>query len=94
MKISVFSLIDAQNNSERGDGCGWRKTGNNIKYQRSVIKKYTDKKYKFYSLSFDLEFPHDGDYVKVSMNIPYSYSRLIHHLKICSQIVKKSNESE
>jgi hypothetical protein len=57
--------------------------GNNIKYERSAIKKYSDKKFKFYSLSFELIFKHEGDYVKVAMNIPYSYSRLIYHLNIC-----------
>jgi hypothetical protein len=85
MKISLFSLINAQNNK----GNGWSKTGRNIKYERSSIKKTNDPKYKFYSLSFMVEFQHDHDYVCLAMNIPYSYTRLVHHIKLCSEIVNR-----
>lgn len=62
--------------------------GNNIKYERSCIKKNGDKKFKFYCLTFELQFGHEGDYVKVAMNIPYSYSRLIYHMNILAQRAK------
>lgn len=79
MKVAVFSLIDAQANN----GEGWRKMGNNIKYERSCIRKRSDKKFKFYSLSFEMCFQHHNDFLCLAMNVPYSYSRLIHHLRIC-----------
>jgi hypothetical protein len=80
MKISAFSLIDAHKNN----GNGWTKIGNNIKYSKSNFKHQTNTNLKFYALSFNLEFRHDNDYVCLALNTPYSYSRLIHHIKICS----------
>lgn len=50
MKITVFSLKDA----EKNNGNGWSKQGNNIKYEKSIIRKFNDKKFKFYSLSFEM----------------------------------------
>jgi hypothetical protein len=88
LKISQFSLIDAKNNS----GNGWRKVGKNIRYAKSSIQKQSDEKTKFYSLTFEVEFMHEEDYVCLAMNTPYSYTRLIHHMKICSQIVETRNE--
>lgn len=50
MKISMFSL----KNAEKNNGNGWSKIGNNITYEKSGIRKYSDKKFKFFSLSFDI----------------------------------------
>lgn len=83
MKISIFS----RNKAIRNNGAGWFKLGNNIRYEKSEIKKASDKKYKFYSLTFKLTFEYDNDYISIAMNPPYTYSRLIHHLKICETIV-------
>ena len=79
MKISVFSLVDAKNNG----GNGWRKMGTNVRYERSPIRKYFDKKFKFYSLTFDLKFQHENDYLQIAMSMPYSYSRLAYNLRKC-----------
>jgi hypothetical protein len=82
-------MIDAQNNN----GNGWTKIGSNIKYEKSTIKKYSDPKFKFYSLSFSIQFRHENDYVCLAMNTPYSYTRLIHHMKICSEIANQKYNS-
>ena len=52
MKITVFS----RNTAIKNNGNGWFKMGSNIKYEKSEIKKASDKKYKFYSLTFRLVF--------------------------------------
>ena len=52
MKITVFSRKTAAKN----DGVGWLKMGSNIRYEKSEIKKASDKKYRFYSLTFSLVF--------------------------------------
>ena len=88
MKISVFSLVDAR----RNQGLGWRKMGENIKYERSPIRKNEDRKAKYYALSFEVTFQHENDYVCLAMNIPYSYSRLIHNLKICESLAEQEED--
>lgn len=66
--------------------------GKNIKYERSSIRKYSDKKFKFYCLSFELEFEHKNDYIQVAVGMPYSYSRLIHNLRKCEQLARESEK--
>lgn len=79
MKISVFSLVEALKNKNKGSA--WYKMGENIKYERSPIR--SEENIKYYCLSFTLTFAHQNDHISISMNPPYTYSRLIHNMQHC-----------
>lgn len=78
MRLTMFSLRDAEDH-----GNGWSRVGTSIKYEKSTLRKANDKKFRYYTLSFEIETNNDDDTVYLAMNVPYSYSRLIHHLRIC-----------
>ena len=63
---------------------GWHTIGSNIAYKKSYISREiqgpkgsapTFKNY--YTLSFDVEFPHDDDSYYIAMNYPYTYSAMM-----------------
>ena len=71
----IFSHKKYQENNNQN---GWYRGGYNIEYQESNIT--TSKFFKFYKLTFTLKFKYDNDYILVSANLPYSFSRLASYL--------------
>ncbi len=65
MKVTLYSK-----NMKR-----FYKTGKNLVFFCNFIKKKNNS--NFYSLSFTLRFPLDFDTVYLSLNYPYTYSRLL-----------------
>lgn len=75
MKPLMYSTIDAKNSS-----IGWRRCGENISYFKnedvSVTHDDDDEYDGFYTLTFNIEFPHDNDTVYFAHSYPYTYSDL------------------
>lgn len=77
MKPVVFSL-----NRHRRTGSGWQMKGDNIGYFHSPVHDLiNNEESKLFCLEFTLKFDEDDDYVTISAGLPYSYSRLVAHLK-------------
>lgn len=75
MKPLMYSTIDAKTSS-----IGWRRCGENISYFKnedvSVSHDDDDEYDGFYTLTFNIEFPHDNDTVYFAHSYPYTYSDL------------------
>lgn len=80
MEPIVFSLADAKTL-----GNGWSQNCKNVLYTSSPLAQEGQ---RYYSLSFDVSFQHESDYVTISSSMPYSYSRLMHNLAIFKQQAK------
>lgn len=84
MKPLMYSTIDAKNSST-----GWRRCGENISYFKnedvSVSHDDDDEYDGFYTLTFNIEFPHDNDTVYFAHSYPYTYS----DLQVCEYYLKK-----
>lgn len=78
MQPVVFSLKRA---NETGNG--WYRDGTNINYYPSNFTETECSAY--FTLEFQIEFSYDNDYVTLSQNIPYSYSKLINFINACKQ---------
>jgi hypothetical protein len=82
MKPVFFSLKQHQET-----GNGWTRKGTNISYTSSSIYDTKNKaKLKLYCLYFEVQFDYDEDFITLSLGMPYSYSRLIHHLKLKKEV--------
>lgn len=85
----MYSTIDAKNSS-----IGWRRCGENISYFKNEDVNVThddDDEYDgFYTLTFNIEFPHDNDTVYFAHSYPYTYS----DLQVCKYYLKKKKKKE
>jgi len=68
-----FSLLSHEKN-----GKGWHSIGSNVEYKKSYINRETQGGVKnYYSLSFEVEFPHLNDTYYFALNYPYTYTTMI-----------------
>lgn len=89
MKPLMYSTIDAKNSS-----IGWRRCGENISYFKNedvnVAHDDDDEYDGFYTLTFNIEFPHDNDTVYFAHSYPYTYSDLQDYLMEIQRNPEKS----
>lgn len=73
MQPLMYSDRDAMNS-----GKGWQRVGKDIcYYQNNIIKKPSG---HFYTLTFSVQFDHDGDTVYFAHSYPYTYTDLQRYL--------------
>ncbi|KAG8327598.1 Cytosolic carboxypeptidase 2 [Homalodisca vitripennis] len=75
MKPLLYSNKDALVN-----GIGWRRCGENITYFKNEPQNGEEDQYPSFTLSFNLEFPHDNDTVYLAQCYPYTYTDLQDYL--------------
>ncbi|XP_064474272.1 cytosolic carboxypeptidase 1-like isoform X2 [Ornithodoros turicata] len=84
----LYSVRENLQRRETGSNGGWRRVGEDIcyfrnQYARSHTSRSVDRPY--YTLSFTVQFPHDGDVCYLAYAYPYSFSLLKSHLH-CWQV--------
>lgn len=60
------------------------RAGGDVAYGPNSIRR--GKRCRYFTLSFTVEFPHDGDVVHLAHCYPYTYSDLQHHLAVLAQV--------
>ncbi|PSN47951.1 hypothetical protein C0J52_10322 [Blattella germanica] len=75
MRPLLYSTKDAQLK-----GIGWRRCGDNISYYRNEPLPGEEDQLPSYTLTFNIEFPHDNDRVYLAHCYPYTYSDLQDYL--------------
>lgn len=65
---------------EARGGVGWRRCGDNIAYFRNEEAPPAEEQAPSYTLSFNVDFPHDGDTCYLAHCYPYTYSDLQDYL--------------
>ncbi|GLH14523.1 Cytosolic carboxypeptidase Nna1, partial [Gryllus bimaculatus] len=75
MKPLLYSTKDALLNQ-----IGWRRCGDNITYYKNESQNGEEDQIPSYTLSFNLEFPHDNDMVYLAHCYPYTYTDLQDYL--------------
>ncbi|KAJ9574583.1 hypothetical protein L9F63_008210, partial [Diploptera punctata] len=75
MRPLLYSTKEAQLN-----GIGWRRSGENISYYRNEPLPDEEDQLPSYTLTFNIEFPHDNDRVYLAHCYPYTYSDLQDYL--------------
>ena len=61
-------------------GQGWTRCGTNISYSPNTLKRVDRVGTNYYTLSFNLEIPHDNDTIYLAHSYPYTYSDLRRYL--------------
>jgi len=67
-------LLWSQKDRQSPQNLGWRRAGADIKYCENGVKKKNG--CRNFTLSFDIEFPHDDDVCFLAMCYPFTYSDL------------------
>ncbi|XP_021913025.1 cytosolic carboxypeptidase 2-like isoform X3 [Zootermopsis nevadensis] len=75
MRPLLYSTKDAQLK-----GIGWRRCGDNITYYRNEPLPGEEDQLPSYTLTFNIEFPHDDDQVYLAHCYPYTYTDLQDYL--------------
>ncbi|XP_034247129.1 uncharacterized protein LOC117648622 [Thrips palmi] len=75
MRPLLYSERDAQLNQ-----AGWRRCGDNIAYFRNEEASPSEEQAPSYTLSFNVDFPHDNDTCYLAHCYPYTYSDLQDYL--------------
>ncbi|PNF23664.1 hypothetical protein B7P43_G02497 [Cryptotermes secundus] len=75
MRPLLYSSKDVQLN-----GIGWRRCGGNIAYYRNDALPGEEDQLPSYTLTFNIEFPHDNDQVYLAHCYPYTYTDLQDYL--------------
>ncbi|XP_063240662.1 cytosolic carboxypeptidase Nna1 [Bacillus rossius redtenbacheri] len=75
MRPLLYSSKDAQLRN-----IGWRRCGDNIAYFRNDCASGEEESVPSFTLSFNLEFPHDDDHAFLAHCYPYTYSELQDYL--------------
>ena len=61
-------------------GRGWTRCGTNISYSPNALKRVDRVGTNYYTLSFNLEIPHENDTIFLAHSYPYTYSDLRRYL--------------
>ncbi|CAF0776542.1 unnamed protein product [Adineta steineri] len=69
MQPVMFSVHDALNGRPF-----WRRIGEKISYYKNI---YGRKKKVYYTLTFNIQFPHDNDVCYIAYHFPYTYTTLM-----------------
>ncbi|XP_068627999.1 cytosolic carboxypeptidase 2 [Battus philenor] len=75
MRPLLYSTKDAQLHS-----IGWRRCGDNIAYYKNDPSCEEEEQFPSYTLTFNIEFPHNNDAVYIAHCYPYTYSDLQEYL--------------
>ncbi|XP_063374604.1 cytosolic carboxypeptidase 2 isoform X1 [Cydia amplana] len=75
MRPLLYSTKDANLHS-----IGWRRCGDNIAYYKNDPTCEEEEQFPYYTLTFNIEFPHTDDAVYIAHCYPYTYSDLQEYL--------------
>ncbi|CAF0963815.1 unnamed protein product [Adineta ricciae] len=83
MQPVIFSVHNARNGKPY-----WRRIGEKVSYYKNI---YGRKKKIYYTLTFNIRFPHDNDICYIAYHYPYTYTKLLTDITNWSNTYDRSN---